>query len=78
MKIVVSKNSSECQKLRDHSDKGGFVPQCTAHGDFVPLQCEPGDLICFCVDENGVEIKHSRCKPGEPKPDCESIICTNI
>ncbi|KAL3085166.1 hypothetical protein niasHS_010235 [Heterodera schachtii] len=55
--------------------KGAFVPDCTPQGAFVPLQCEPSGTECFCVDAEGIELKHSRTKGGEgaPKPNCEKI-----
>jgi len=46
------------------------VPECTPEGQYVSLQCMPNVNECFCVDKNGVELKHSRSK--DRKPDCES------
>lgn len=68
---------TECQRQREAGStnsliKGGFVPQCTENGDFKPLQCEPNGLVCFCVNSEGIEIKNSRCLPGQEKPDCAS------
>uniref|UniRef100_A0A914HT32 Uncharacterized protein n=1 Tax=Globodera rostochiensis TaxID=31243 RepID=A0A914HT32_GLORO len=53
--------------------RGAFVPECSPLGTFVPLQCEPGGTECFCVDAEGIELKHSRTKDGGQKPDCEKI-----
>lgn len=71
--------TTECQRQRDVSSsksiiKGGFVPECTENGSFKPLQCEPNNLVCFCVNSDGIEIKNSRCLPGQEKPDCFSML----
>lgn len=67
---------TECQRQRDARGqgliKGGFVPECSANGEFRQLQCEQDKSECFCVNVDGIEIDNSRTKAGEAKPDCES------
>ncbi|KAJ1345668.1 NAD(P)H-quinone oxidoreductase subunit 5, chloroplastic, variant 3 [Parelaphostrongylus tenuis] len=67
---------TECERRRAHaavtSIRGGFVPVCTAQGDFEKVQCEPDERQCFCVDARGIEIANSRTRNGQ-KPDCDSI-----
>nr|CAD2194969.1 unnamed protein product [Meloidogyne enterolobii] len=67
---------TECQRKRVNAAEKGttaatFVPECTPEGQYVSLQCMPNVNECFCVDKNGVELKHSRSK--DRKPDCERI-----
>uniref|UniRef100_A0A158P8Y2 Kunitz/Bovine pancreatic trypsin inhibitor domain protein n=1 Tax=Angiostrongylus cantonensis TaxID=6313 RepID=A0A158P8Y2_ANGCA len=72
--LIIS--TSECERRRAHaavtSIRGGFVPVCTAEGDFENVQCEPDGRQCFCVDARGLEIANSRTRNGR-KPDCNSI-----
>ncbi|VDM63339.1 unnamed protein product [Angiostrongylus costaricensis] len=72
--LIIS--TSECERRRAHaavtSIRGGFVPVCTAQGDFEKVQCEPDGRQCFCVDARGLEIANSRTRNGR-KPDCNSI-----
>ncbi|CAK5131500.1 unnamed protein product [Meloidogyne enterolobii] len=67
---------TECQRKRANAAEKGttaatYVPECTIDGQYVSLQCMPTENECFCVDKNGVELKHSRSK--DRKPDCERI-----
>nr|CAD2164986.1 unnamed protein product [Meloidogyne enterolobii] len=67
---------TECQRKRANvAEKGTtaatYVPECTIDGQYVSLQCMPNGNECFCVDKNGVELKHSRSR--DRKPDCERI-----
>lgn len=51
---------------------GLFVPECKPDGAFEPVQChhhDNGDMICWCVDSQGVEVVGSRQRPGV-RPYC--------
>uniref|UniRef100_A0A914QUA2 Kunitz/Bovine pancreatic trypsin inhibitor domain protein n=1 Tax=Panagrolaimus davidi TaxID=227884 RepID=A0A914QUA2_9BILA len=69
---------TECQRQRDSRGqgliKGGFIPECSANGEFKQLQCEQDKSEYFCVNVEGIEIDNSRTKSGQEKPDCEKII----
>ncbi|XP_067130970.1 uncharacterized protein [Centruroides vittatus] len=55
-----------------------YLPSCTKDGNFEPIQCHPISHICWCVDENGVEIAGSRTLPGGTA-NCSSVgICEPI
>ena len=46
------------------------MPKCREDGSFEPTQCHQRDSknYCWCVDENGVEISHTKTHLG--KPNC--------
>ena len=65
-----------CQKLRDKVLKrkilGAYLPECTASGDFKPVQCSRGNPAmarCWCVDITGQHIKNTE-KVKPESPDC--------
>ncbi|CCG28204.1 Papilin [Caenorhabditis elegans] len=67
---------TECERRRasasSSSIRGGFVPACTASGDFERVQCETNGRQCFCVNTQGIEVPNSRTRDGT-RPDCYSI-----
>ncbi|VDM99409.1 unnamed protein product [Thelazia callipaeda] len=71
------KGIAECEKRREAIESGllksDFVPICTNHGSFLPLQCGPEGEYCFCVDHNGIEIPNSR-SISSAKPNCSEIM----
>ncbi|XP_035755598.1 nidogen-1 isoform X4 [Egretta garzetta] len=50
---------------------GHFIPQCDAHGNYLPTQCHSGSGYCWCVDRDGNEIDGTRSGPGV-RPPCLS------
>ena len=48
---------------------GAFIPKCTDDGAFELVQCNPSTGFCWCVDEDGAEITHTKTKQG--RPDCK-------
>lgn len=48
---------------------GTFVPKCNKDGAFEVVQCHPSTGYCWCVDEVGSEILHTKTRQG--KPDCQ-------
>ncbi|XP_020908611.1 WAP, Kazal, immunoglobulin, Kunitz and NTR domain-containing protein 2 [Exaiptasia diaphana] len=43
--------------------KGLFRPRCTSRGEFQKTQCHAS--VCFCMDENGVEMQGTRVPNGQ-------------
>lgn len=68
-----------CQEVLNEIDRppppGMYVPQCKADGSWREKQCHISIGYCWCVDENGEEIKGTKqnvrlndtvvCVPGE-------------
>lgn len=55
-----------------------YLPSCTKEGSFESIQCHPISHICWCVDENGVEIAGSRTLPGG-NANCSSVgVCESV
>ena len=49
---------------------GMFVPECNKKdGSFSPMQCHGSTGSCFCVNENGSEVPHTRVRYR--KPECK-------
>lgn len=61
---------SPCQRERRSATEkhvvGRWVPQCQEDGSYYPVQCTTG-WDCWCVDEDGKEIRGSRRRGW---PDC--------
>lgn len=47
-----------------------FVPRCDREGNFHPVQCDPVDGHCWCVDSIGLEI------PGTRVGSLEQVNCS--
>ncbi|XP_070711595.1 nidogen-2 [Pempheris klunzingeri] len=50
---------------------GAHVPQCSADGQYKPLQCHGSSGHCWCVDSRGQERPGTRTPPGTPPKDCD-------
>ncbi|XP_028318693.1 LOW QUALITY PROTEIN: nidogen-2 [Gouania willdenowi] len=50
---------------------GAYVPQCHAHGHYLPRQCHASTGHCWCVDSRGEERPGTRTAPGTPPIDCD-------
>uniref|UniRef100_A0A914DWI9 Uncharacterized protein n=1 Tax=Acrobeloides nanus TaxID=290746 RepID=A0A914DWI9_9BILA len=62
---------SAVQRLPHKVLANGFVPVCTANGDFAPIQCD--NTYCWCVlADDGMEIFGTKI----PKDQQEDIRCT--
>ncbi|XP_051952246.1 nidogen-2 [Xyrauchen texanus] len=48
-----------------------YMPQCDAHGNFLPVQCYGNSSFCWCVDLQGVEMIGTR-SYDDVKPSCIS------
>ena len=63
---------TECQKRYIDYAKyplpGRMIPRCKQDGTFKPIQCQ--GLECFCVDEEGNEIKGTSLPVRLGKPKC--------
>ena len=47
----------------------GYIPHCTPDGKYFPVQCSASE--CFCVDQQGIEIKNTT-KLLPEFPSCDS------
>ncbi|XP_056626375.1 CD74 molecule, major histocompatibility complex, class II invariant chain a [Triplophysa dalaica] len=57
---------SRCQLESMKQVRPGFYrPQCDEQGNFLPMQCWHSTGYCWCVDNNGNEIKGTRTR-GRP------------
>ncbi|GAB6024412.1 hypothetical protein CHUAL_009577 [Chamberlinius hualienensis] len=74
---------SELLSVREKSGQG-YIPQCTANGNFVAKQCSRNGLVCWCVDINGLKLPRSmgsadqvNCPQHElmESKDCQYVIC---
>ncbi|KAK7082228.1 hypothetical protein SK128_021740, partial [Halocaridina rubra] len=52
-----------------------FLPQCDEKGAFLPTQCHPATLTCWCVDTQGLEVPGTRVsQPAHP--NCQDpLVC---
>nr|UZF13189.1 saxiphilin [Allobates femoralis] len=50
---------------------GAFVPKCDEKGNYAPKQCHGSSGYCWCLNENGEEIKGTRSRPGTKVLTCE-------
>ncbi len=69
----LSRQTGLCEYVRQHSPNtiGAFVPQCDAHGNFLPQQCSGSTGYCWCVDIiTGEEIPNTRTPPGTVPVNC--------
>lgn len=71
----VGKPQTPCQRRFEKAfsvrsyDK--YIPHCTPDGKFFPVQCDASE--CFCVDQQGAEIKNTtRLLPEFPSCDSSS------
>jgi len=65
------------QEIRRNPD--GRLPQCNhKDGSYEPLQCNTLTHDCWCVDEDGDEIKFSRRGAGYDPPDCALITTESV
>ncbi|XP_002734929.1 uncharacterized protein LOC100329048, partial [Saccoglossus kowalevskii] len=48
---------------------GRYIPQCTAEGEFQPMQCDPSSGFCWCVDGDGNDIPDTKLAPPD-RPTC--------
>ncbi|KAB7506063.1 Kunitz-type serine protease inhibitor bitisilin-3, partial [Armadillidium nasatum] len=52
-----------------------FLPECDIEGSFIPTQCHPGTLTCWCVDPHGIEVAGTRVS-SPAKPNCQKpLVC---
>ncbi|KAK4325646.1 hypothetical protein Pmani_003739 [Petrolisthes manimaculis] len=52
-----------------------YLPQCDPAGAFLPTQCHPATLTCWCVDTQGQEVPGTRVsQPAQP--NCQKpLVC---
>ncbi|ERE63014.1 neuroligin-3 isoform 2 [Cricetulus griseus] len=48
-----------------NSTDAPYLPQCQDSGDYAPVQCGLGQVQCWCVDTEGMEVYGTR-QPGRP------------
>ncbi|XP_042879578.1 uncharacterized protein LOC122258000 [Penaeus japonicus] len=52
-----------------------YLPQCDDEGAFLPTQCHPATLTCWCVDTQGQEVPGTRVsQPAHPNCQ-EPLVC---
>ncbi|KAK8727075.1 hypothetical protein OTU49_009926, partial [Cherax quadricarinatus] len=52
-----------------------YLPQCDEVGAFLPTQCHPATLTCWCVDTQGQEVPGTRVsQPAHPNCQ-EPLVC---
>ena len=73
--FFISGKLSKCEKalLEATANKGligSYIPQCTESGDYEAMQCHASTGYCWCVDENGEEIKGTKSGRGDGSPNC--------
>ncbi|XP_071535769.1 uncharacterized protein [Panulirus ornatus] len=52
-----------------------YLPQCDQTGAFLPTQCHPATLTCWCVDTQGQEVPGTRVsQPAHPNCQ-EPLVC---
>jgi len=49
---------------------GAFVPSCKDDGSYEEKQCHASTGHCWCVNDDGEEVKGTRKAPGEGEPVC--------
>jgi len=68
---------TKCQKVREQMLKkpmpGAYEPRCTDQGLFEKIQCHGSTGECWCVDENGYDIKGTVQKAPN-RPNCDNIV----
>uniref|UniRef100_A0A2R5L5B6 Uncharacterized protein n=1 Tax=Ornithodoros turicata TaxID=34597 RepID=A0A2R5L5B6_9ACAR len=57
-----------------------FVPRCGPQGEFDPVQCDPQDGRCWCVDRMGLEVAGTRARSLElvncsARSKCAGYLC---
>jgi len=52
---------------------GGFIPSCKGDGSYEKKQCHASTGYCWCVSEDGKEIKGTRKAPGYGELECEVV-----
>ena len=61
---------SKCEEIRDGlTYPTSYRPQCTADGEFAPVQCHREYGECWCVDRDGIETAVERTR-YPVRPDC--------
>ncbi|XP_048581312.1 uncharacterized protein LOC5512067 isoform X7 [Nematostella vectensis] len=81
---------TRCQEHRERvlgpkgvADPGSYVPVCRDDGSYEDVQCNKtySSLVCWCVDESGMEIKGTKrtgkindCIPRVPETECQSQV----
>lgn len=51
-----------------------YLPQCDPAGAFLPTQCHPATLTCWCVDTQGQEVPGTRVsQPAQPNCQVSDI-----
>ena len=69
---VTQSNYTDCQKRYLSASKnpgpGLYIPWCRPDGEYNWLQCYRS--YCFCVNQNGKEIKRTRVHSNNGQPKC--------
>ncbi|XP_077209029.1 thyroglobulin [Paroedura picta] len=70
---VTSQPLRPCERQREEAFQQGdnYVPQCLEDGQFRNMQCDRHQLLCWCVDEKGMEV------PGS-KQNGSSVACLSF
>lgn len=64
---------SKCEEIRDGlTYPTSYRPQCTADGEFAPVQCHREYGECWCVDRDGIETAVERTR-YPVRPDCGTV-----
>ncbi|XP_078069535.1 nidogen-1 [Mustelus asterias] len=84
----IGTQKTECERRRDEMRSilqprgprpaGYYIPECDAHGNYVPVQCLYNQESCWCVDTNGNEIAGTRTGRGVRPPCLETVTPTVI
>lgn len=72
LSTVTQSNYTDCQKRYLSASKnpgpGLYIPWCRPDGEYNWLQCHRS--YCFCVNQNGKEIKRTRVHSNNGQPKC--------